>query len=295
MINSVDMFRIMLPSDRGSKHAGEEGRYVEHIFAEFLRANLPSAVEVGTGFVLDIDRNLHSYQVDILVYDRLGYAPYIKYGDAVIVPKEAVIAAISIKKVLRIKEVAHESKSLGHIGEICGGFSLPRPYLALVGIDSERRAGTNKSMESFIQRVFGAIQRGYPDRAQGYCSNELIDAVVVLEEFLIKKTSKKENSPKVRKSVDYRWFGGSGIKRSTRAMAVLHGIEKVLAERDAVRSERPTFGLTPRSGSKLLGSIPIKFEDRKYINMERVQKKALKKEIAHLLFLLKSKRLLESA
>ncbi len=73
-------------------HAPTVGTYRENILQNSLRKHLPERYHVATGFILGLDR-----QIDILIYDRVDYAPLFREGDLVIVPPESVRAVIEVK------------------------------------------------------------------------------------------------------------------------------------------------------------------------------------------------------
>jgi len=92
LIARIDSFRSLLPHPTrdAALHSGEEGRYLESIFETFLRERLPASCGVGTGFIVNTNSGVTSYQTDILVYDRMNYAPISDYGSAVVLPHPSV-------------------------------------------------------------------------------------------------------------------------------------------------------------------------------------------------------------
>lgn len=75
------------------QHPTSVGTYRETLLQTLLRRNLPERYHVGTGFIYGCQR-----QVDILIYDRVDYAPLFREGDLVVVPPQAVRAAIEVKQ-----------------------------------------------------------------------------------------------------------------------------------------------------------------------------------------------------
>lgn len=73
-------------------HGSTVGTYREKILQHSLQKHLPERYHVGTGFVYGLDK-----QIDILVYDRIDYAPMFRENDLVIVPPESVRAIIEVK------------------------------------------------------------------------------------------------------------------------------------------------------------------------------------------------------
>lgn len=73
-------------------HTGSVGTYRECLLQTLLRKSLPERYHVATGFIHGCSR-----QLDILIYDRIDYAPWFREGDLVVVPKESVRAVIEVK------------------------------------------------------------------------------------------------------------------------------------------------------------------------------------------------------
>jgi len=74
------------------EHKPTTGAYREQLLRALLQNNLPERFHVATGFVFGSSR-----QIDILIYDRLEYAPLFREGDLVVVNPEAVRALIEVK------------------------------------------------------------------------------------------------------------------------------------------------------------------------------------------------------
>lgn len=73
-------------------HGPSVGTYRENLLQNSLRKHLPERYHVATGFIFDLPK-----QIDILIYDRVDYAPIFREGDLVIVPPESVRAVIEVK------------------------------------------------------------------------------------------------------------------------------------------------------------------------------------------------------
>ncbi|HCF9827720.1 TPA: DUF6602 domain-containing protein [Pseudomonas aeruginosa] len=91
-------------------HGPTVGTYRENLLQNSLRKHLPERYHVATGFIF----GAHT-QIDILIYDRIDYAPIFREGDLVIVPPEAVRAAIEVKTNLTSENL---ESALGIINEI---------------------------------------------------------------------------------------------------------------------------------------------------------------------------------
>jgi hypothetical protein len=258
---AANMFRTILPhsSKAASVHHGEEGRFAEGLLAEFLRTSLPARLSVGTGFVVNLDHGLSSHQTDILVYDASQYAPYLRYGDAVVVPAESVVGAVSVKKCLQYSDVDDEAKKLGGIGAMCGGYKVAPPYLCLFAFE----AGVPANPKKPAATSFGHLQSAYPARKAGYAANELIDAVVVLNQFYLRKTSwVAPASGAQRTQASYVWSGANKQHRNAYLQELLHGIQGRLDTRRTGVSPLQNTAHFASKGMSPLGSIAVKCDNR---------------------------------
>ena len=111
----------------GSYHPAEEGRFLEEILKSLLNEHLPKGIRAITGFILrpatqvglddnrrqrDQIEDLHSPQIDIIVYDTINYPIFESFGDFAIVPPEGVLGIISVKKNLYLNQIVSELKAL---------------------------------------------------------------------------------------------------------------------------------------------------------------------------------------
>lgn len=87
------------------------GTYRESILQALLRKSLPERYHVATGFVYGSSR-----QIDILIYDRIDYAPVFREGDLVVATPASVRAVIEVKTNLTKQEL---QKSINFLQEIC--------------------------------------------------------------------------------------------------------------------------------------------------------------------------------
>lgn len=270
---SVSTFRSILPKDDGSQsgHPGEEGRWTESLISEFLRERLPADLEVSTGFVLDVEQKRRSYQVDILVHDASLHAPLFRYGDAVIVAPEAVVAAISVKYRLRSAEkLTSELESLSDIGAICGSGSGVPPYLAVVGyvMDHQKKADLDSSgLSSFdayctsVSRTFKKYYTELSKRPEKLSANEIVESVIALDGFILhagsfdKARARSSSSKNGGKSVSVVWRAPTGKSRHALGEELVEGV---------VRRFRARRNLTVRrrlkhkaAGAKPVASLPI--------------------------------------
>lgn len=118
----------------GSYHTGEEGRFLEELIKSILNKHLPESLRAISGFILrpatqigkddsrrirDQKTDLHSTQLDIIVYDIKSYPVFETFGDFAIVPPEGVIAIISVKKNLYFGQIENEIKALNYAASLC--------------------------------------------------------------------------------------------------------------------------------------------------------------------------------
>lgn len=73
-------------------HTGTVGSYREGLLKNLLVQLLPKRYEASTGFVEGCAR-----QIDIIIWDSFSYIPSFRDSDIVVVPREAVRAAIEVK------------------------------------------------------------------------------------------------------------------------------------------------------------------------------------------------------
>ena len=172
-------FETLLPNPKtaGAEHRGEDGRYVETLVRSYLQKYLPKDLEVLTGFILrpavklgDNDRSrsaeqdIHTTQLDIIVYDSGTYPVFQRMVDTVIVPPEGVIAVLSIKKTLRDAEISAECSALLEASKACRcdekilEARRRGPFLALVATDSDladKQEPKEKKLFEKLETLYG--------------------------------------------------------------------------------------------------------------------------------------------
>jgi hypothetical protein len=79
----------------GNNHWGEDGRFKEIILMNFLKKILPDNVGVGTGFVINKEKELTD-QIDIIIFKKQDPKLFSE-GDFVIVMPESVLGIIEVK------------------------------------------------------------------------------------------------------------------------------------------------------------------------------------------------------
>lgn len=117
------------------RHPAIVGSYRENLLQSLLKKNLPERYHVATGFVMGCSR-----QIDILIYDRIDYAPLFREGDLVVLPRQAVRAVIEVKTRLTAKEIR---SSLDLISEVAKLDDYHPPFFkAVFAFESEINAQT---------------------------------------------------------------------------------------------------------------------------------------------------------
>jgi len=277
LLASIDLFRTLLPHDtrEASIHSGEEGRFIELALTQYLIDRLPGGIGIGGGFVVDIEAGWNSKQIDILLYDKVNYSPIMRYGDAVVLPVQSIIGALSVKRKLYKSQLQNEIEALTNIGSRSGGLGNPKPYLSLIAFDCEQ-----KDIIKCKDAVFQEINDYYKPRIDVksreilHSWNELLDSVIVFDKFIVKGTNFKPDDAKKRGASKYLWTGGAGIKRNQYIQHLLNGIHRSWYDtRRGVRSGKNLLAI-PGGDMQQLGQVAFCVEDRKYewnkfIPMER--------------------------
>ena len=165
----------------GSYHPAEEGRFLEEILKSLLNEHLPKGIRAITGFILrpatqvglddnrrqrDQIEDLHSPQIDIIVYDTINYPIFESFGDFAIVPPEGVLGIISVKKNLYLNQIVSELKALKYSAALCWHYNYNKdlkngyngneivkgPVTAIIAFSSkEKESSLAKNISYFIK------------------------------------------------------------------------------------------------------------------------------------------------
>lgn len=95
------------------RHASTVGTYREGLLQSLLRRHLPERYHVATGFILGCPR-----QIDVLIYDRIDYAPIFREGDLVVVPHQSVRAAVEVKTTLTSAELETSLELISEVAQM---------------------------------------------------------------------------------------------------------------------------------------------------------------------------------
>lgn len=267
-------FETLLPSPvaAGAEHRGEDGRYVEALLRSYLQKYLPKDLEVLTGFILrpavktgknarnrKDDNDQHSTQLDIIVCDTGTYPVFQRMGETVIVPPEAVIAVISVKKKLRDADVCAECRALKAVGQICrsdDGQPQARrrgPFLALVGADSQ----LSDKRVTKENKIFQKLESVY---AQSPTFDDMIGFIGDLSGWYVFKERPRTSptpTPTPAKSVArYLYLSLNDDELHHGFQFLISGILSVYYDETRRNIKRPGFTAFPARPAKELGEIP---------------------------------------
>lgn len=257
LLETYRQFQTLIPSgtNAGAAHAGEDGRYVEYLIREYLKRYLPGDLEVLTGFILrpavscgkhdkarKKDEHETSGQLDIIVYDTAHYPVYQRFGDSVIVPPEGVTAVLSVKKHLRISDIAHEIEMLGKASALCphkrgNGTKARSPFTALVTME-DKIGEHNKNKMSATQKgknVYDVLEKCYIAK-QPLFYDEMVDFVGSLSEWGLYK-----ERVSTKKETRYFFYEYDMEKRSLGFQLILQNILSVYYENTSLLFTRPGF------------------------------------------------------
>lgn len=272
LLETYRQFQTLIPSEKnvGAAHAGEDGRYVEYLIREYLKRYLPGDLEVLTGFILrpavacggkdksrKNDEHEISGQLDIIVYDTAHYPVYQRFGDSVIVPPEGVIAVISVKKHLRIADIAGEIVSLGKASSLCphkrgDGKKARSPFTALITMEDKIGEKNKKKLtaEQKGKRAYNALKRYYT-RKKPLFYDEMADFVGSLSEWGLYKARVSK-----KKETNYFFYQYDSDKRSLGFQLILQNILSVYYENTSLMLLRPGFTDNTGEGyTKIWGPI----------------------------------------
>lgn len=267
MLDTYEQFQILIPdkSKKGAAHNGEDGRYVETLIREYLKKFLPNNLEVLTGFVLRPavktgsknrnrakEKDCHSTQLDIIIYDTFNYPVFQRFGDTVIVPPEGVVGIISVKKHLHDSDIKNEVEALRNVSKLCHCIddkqnAIRGPFLALVSMSAFEKK--TKGTENWI---FEKLKLIYKDEDS---FDDLIGYIGSLSEWSIFK-----KRPKTGNIAEYLYFNHNEEELHMGLQFVLTGILSVYYDSSRNFVSRPGFTAFPsrRACDKKLGEINVK-------------------------------------
>lgn len=264
-------FETLLPNPKtaGAEHRGEDGRYVEALLRSYLQKYLPRDLEVLTGFILrpavklgDNDRSrskeqdLHTTQLDIIIYDSGTYPVFQRMVDTVIVPPEGVVAVLSVKKTLCAAEIEAECKALLKASQACRGDEADPetrrrgPFLALVATDSDL-ADKQKPKE---KKLFEKLAALYGTES---VFDDMIGFIGDLSAWNMFKARPKERLNSKNKCARYMYVELSGDELHHGFQFILSGILSVYYDGTRSGVKRPGYTAFAPKPAKELGKIPF--------------------------------------
>jgi len=266
MLDLYKSFEILIPAPQGcgSEHKGEDGRFVENLIRSFLEKHLPKELEVLTGFIVrpavktdknnrgrESNQDMHSTQLDIIVYDNANYPVYLRSNDTVIVPPEGVISIISVKKTLNDADVKNELGALLRASKLCRSKELRAPFLALVSMSSK----INKSKKDTHSWIFKQMEEVYQEK-DDITFDDLIGYIGAFKQWGIFKARPNKSEPCKGKYVLFQHKKG---EEHLGLQFLMTGILSVYYDNTRNTLTRPGFTSfqSGRKPDKTLGKIEV--------------------------------------
>jgi hypothetical protein len=137
-------------------HTGSVGTYRECLLQTLLRKSLPERYHVATGFIHGCIR-----QIDILIYDRIDYAPLFREGDLVVVSMESVRAVIEVKTDLTTAAIR---EGLSLLDEVAYFDDLNPPFFK--GVFAFESSITPQQVYSSVEAFYAADLPDDPDEIE---------------------------------------------------------------------------------------------------------------------------------
>ena len=184
-----DRVRLLI----GDRHQQSVGTHREGLLKSYFREVLPQGIAVDSGFVYGYDPHAPSRQLDILIWDATNHAAVFRTSDFVIVPPEAVVAAISVKSGLDSPAI---SDAMANLGSLVGLERMFREHLQLPS--GEKAPSILKIVVAYEKRVTAetAVQT-VADWSCGFFAEnqqelkELVDAMRTTTPFDINPSARR--------------------------------------------------------------------------------------------------------
>jgi hypothetical protein len=93
------------------KHPGYIGTFYENLLRNTIREFAPSNNCVSTGFVYDAENNIHSKQIDILIYDDTDRNILYRNSEFSVVYPGSVISVTEVKKTIKVRNLKETIES----------------------------------------------------------------------------------------------------------------------------------------------------------------------------------------
>ena len=265
MLDVYKNFETLIPSPRGkgAGHKGEDGRFVETLIRSFLAKYLPKELEVLTGFIVrpavkrdndrsrDKEKDSHSTQLDIIVYNTAQYPTFMRYDNTVIVPPEGVIGVISVKKTLNDEDIKHELEALKEASKLCRDKDLRGPYLALVSMDNN----INKKSPDTFEWIFNIAKSIY-ESDMNIAFDDTVGYIGALRHWSVFKRRPNGKNDEAQ----YVLLEHRKDEFHLGLQFILTGLLSVYYDKSRTSVSRPGFTAFPsgRNHDRGLGSIKVK-------------------------------------
>ncbi len=270
MLDAYKNFETLIPSPKGAgaEHKGEDGRFVENLIRSFLSKYLPKELEVLTGFIVrpavkigknnrsrDNEKDSHSTQLDIIIYNSAYYPVFLRSNDTVIVPPEGVICIISVKKTLNDSDIERELNALKEASKLCRCGDLRGPYLALVSMDNK----INKQNPDTFDWIFSKMKSLYENKDEDLGFDDMIGYIGAVRHWGIFKKRPTKKNPKEARYVMFKH--NDNTDNYLWLQFLLTGILSVYYDNSRTNITRPGFTSFPsgRNYDRELGIITAKF------------------------------------
>lgn len=289
MLKTYNQFQILIPAEgrAGAGHPGEDGMYVEALLKNCIQKFIPAGLEVLTGFILRPavktgsrkrerarDKDRHSSQLDIIIYDSVTYPVFLRMGDHVIVPPEGVIGVISVKKNFYFSQLDQEIEALKQVGILCTGKNtadqeVKGPFLALVAMDTKESGTAEKQGEKVfdhLSTIFCEKGKNRYDWFPGY--------IGVLTKWSVyrAKCPKTKQEEKPEKKAKYMLFKHEEEGMYLGFQLIINNLLTVYYDKTRGNERRLGFGGfgSGRGYDKLLGTIPY-VKEHGDMNLEKTK------------------------
>tara|TARA_R110001592_G_scaffold88299_12_gene260088 strand:- start:2005 stop:2994 length:990 start_codon:yes stop_codon:yes gene_type:complete len=232
LLNRYSNIESLIPKVKGRKdtgtipegayHTAEEGRFLEEILKTILNKHLPKGIRAITGFILrpasqvgeddnrrkrDQKIDLHSPQLDIIVYDTQNFPVFESFGDFAIVPPEGVIGIVSVKKNLYLNQVEDEIQALKYSASLCWNYNYREDVSGYkAGKDDYRQLvkgpvtalltfKNKETQEGLTNKIFDLVKNIYDEKTP---SDGMIKQISVINEFTLYRGKERIKGDKFR-------------------------------------------------------------------------------------------------
>jgi hypothetical protein len=171
----------------GAKHWLSVGHYKESLIRSVLAPKLPRKFEVGTGFVADPRKGerVLSRQIDLLIWNSADFSPLFRDGEFVIVPPEALAAAIEVKSTLDAGKLNEALLNLDSLLQFCDSFASEQAVYKSIFAYESSLAFPKGSLDVLYEYFNSKSTVPIDSRNKGYLqhlSRSWISSIAILNE-----------------------------------------------------------------------------------------------------------------